>query len=216
MEENKNLLIGMDAPDFSANTTFGKINLCDYKGKWLILFSHPGDFTPVCTTEFIMFSKNYNEFKNRNCELLGLSIDTIPCHLEWINNINKSTGINVTFPIIADTDKSVSKKYNMFSNNLDTIRKVFFIDPNQKIRCILDYPKTCGRNIYEILRILDSLQNTDENNTYTPANWTPNQATIIPPPKTYNEMIENVNNTNNGTLKNCLNWYLCFNETIPN
>lgn len=207
----KRLMLGDDAPLFSANTTFGKINLNDYKGKWLILFSHPGDFTPVCTTEFLSFSKMYPEFKKRNCELLGLSIDSIPSHLAWINNILKTTGIQIPFPIIADRDMAIAKQYGMIAPNASstqTIRSVFFICPNQKIRAILEYPLTNGRNIGEILRLLDALQITDKEHVMTPANWLPGQPTIFPSPKTYQELIDNKNNINGF---NCIDWYLCFN-----
>lgn len=204
--------IGMNAPNFMANTTMGNIRLSDFNGKWLILFSHPGDFTPVCTTEFIAFSKMYPEFQKRNCNLLGLSIDSNPSHLSWVYNIYRSTGITVPFPIICDINMEISKMYGMISpsvSNTSTVRKVFIIDPNQVVRCILTYPMSCGRNICEILRILDSLQNTDNNGTSTPANWIPGQATIISPPNTYNQLMERVSEKDGFA---CLDWYLCFNE----
>lgn len=210
-----NLKIGDKAPLFNADTTFGKIKLSDYQGKWLILFSHPGDFTPVCTTEFLAFAKIYPEFKKRNCELLGLSIDSTASHLAWVNNIYKNTGINIPFPIIADRDMKISKMYSMIAPNItntQTIRSVFFICPKQTIRAILQYPITNGRNIAEILRLLDAMQFTDKNEFMTPANWLPNQPGIMPMPTTYNELMENQNNL---TGFNCIDWYLCFNSKTP-
>ena len=172
--------------------------------------------TPVCTTEFLAFAKMYPEFKKRNCELLGLSIDSTPSHLAWVNNIHKDTGINIPFPIIADRDMQIAKKYSMISpnvSNTQTIRSVFFICPKQTIRAILQYPMTNGRNIAEILRLLDAMQFTDKNGVMTPANWLPNQPGVMPMPKTYNELIEKQNNL---TGFNCIDWYLCFNSEIPN
>lgn len=212
---NYNLKIGDRAPRFNADTTFGNIKLSDYEGKWLILFSHPGDFTPVCTTEFLAFAKMYPEFKKRNCELLGLSIDSTPSHLAWVNNIHQNTGISIPFPIIADRDMQIAKKYSMISpnvSNTQTVRSVFFICPKQTIRAILQYPMTNGRNIAEILRLLDAMQFTDKKQIMTPANWLPNQPGIMPMPKTYSELMEKQNNL---TGFNCIDWYLCFNSEIP-
>lgn len=206
------VMIGDRAPNFTAKSTMGQIELTNYNGSWLILFSHPGDFTPVCTTEFIAFSKMYPEFQKRNCNLLGLSIDSNPSHLAWVYNIYKSTGISIPFPIISDLDMEISKRYGMIApnvSNTQTVRNVYIIDPNQNIRCILTYPMSCGRNIGEILRILESLQTTDRENVVTPANWIPTQATIIPAPQNYSELLERVNNKMGYA---CLDWYLCFNE----
>lgn len=210
---NENLRIGDKAPFFEADTTFGEIKLSDYEGKWLILFSHPGDFTPVCTTEFLAFAKMYPEFKKRDCELLGLSIDSSPSHLAWVNNIHKNTGIQIPFPIIADRNMEISKKYSMIAPNVSstqTIRTVFFICPKQTIKAILQYPMSNGRNIAEILRLLDAMQFTEKENTMTPANWLPMQPGILPAPKTYQELVENKNNINGF---NCIDWYLCFNNS---
>lgn len=209
------LRIGDKAPDFAANSTFGNLKLSDYLGKWVILFSHPGDFTPVCTTEFIAFSKANHEFENRNCRLIGLSIDSNPSHLAWVSNIHKTTGIEVPFPVISDLNMSISRKYGMIAPNISntqTVRNVFFIDPEQKIRCILQYPVSVGRNIGEILRILDSLQATDKESASTPANWLPGQPTIMQSPKTYCELMER---QNSAFGYNCIDWYLCFNQPMP-
>lgn len=158
----------------------------------------------------------YPEFQKRNCELLGLSIDSTPSHLAWVNNIQNSTGITIPFPIIADRDMQIARKYSMIAPNIDntqTVRSVFFICPDQTIRAILQYPMTNGRNIAEVLRLLDAMQFTDENKIMTPANWLPNQPGITPMPSTYDELVKKQNNL---TGFNCIDWYLCFNTNIPN
>lgn len=211
--ETKHLHIGDIAPRFNANTTLGEIKLSDYIGKWLILFSHPGDFTPVCTTEIVAFSKANQEFNERNCSLLGLSVDSNSSHLSWVNNIQKLTGITVPFPLISDQNMKIAKMYNMVSNNINdsqTVRNVIILDPKQRIRLILIYPMEIGRNIYEILRCVDALQESDKTNMVIPANWIPGTPTLNKAPKTYSELIERPKNPN----LNCLDWYLCFNNKI--
>lgn len=208
----KKIQIGDTAPNFTASTTFGDITLEDYKGKWVILFSHPGDFTPVCTTEFIAFAKMYNEFKNRNCELIGLSIDSTPSHLAWVYNIYQNTNIEIPFPLISDIDMKIAKMYGMISPNVSntkTVRSVFFIDPNQIVRAIFEYPMTNGRNIGEIIRLLDGMQLTDSDKVSTPANWLVGMPVVTPSPKNYNELKEKINNKNN---LYCMDWFLCFNK----
>ncbi len=203
--------LGSKAPNFSANTTHGPIKLSDYKGKWVVLFSHPGDFTPVCTTEFLCFAKYYPNFKKRNTELLGLSVDSNSSHLAWIYNIYKNTGVEIPFPIIDDRKMEISQLYGMISepmSDVATIRSVFIIDPNQILRTILYYPLTTGRNIPEIIRIIDALQTSDEQNVVTPANWLPGMPVILPPPKTYKELKERITSCSNN--KKCIDWYLCF------
>lgn len=158
----------------------------------------------------------YPEFQKRNCELLGLSIDSTPSHLAWVNNIHKNTGIQIPFPIIADRDMQIARRYSMIAPNVSdtqTVRSVFFICPKQTIRAILQYPMTNGRNVAEILRLLDAMQFTDEKNIMTPANWLPNQPGVVPMPKTYDELLKKQNNL---TGFNCIDWYLCFNTNIPN
>ena len=169
-------------------------------------------FTPVCTTEFIAFAKSYNEFKNRNCELLGLSIDSKASHLAWVHNIHKKTGIKIPFPVVSDASMEIAKKYNMISDNISstkTVRNVYIIDPEQNIRCILQYPMQNGRNIFEIIRILEAIQLTDKEQHYTPANWVKGSPTVIPPPKNYDNLLERLNSPN---YNNCIDWYLCFNS----
>ena len=206
--------LGMAAPDFYANTTFGPLKFSDLRGKWVVLFSHPGDFTPVCTTEFLAFTEVFSEFEERNVQLLGLSIDSTPSHLAWINSIYQSTGVQIPFPIIADRTGEIARQYGMIAPHVssqETVRNVYIIDPNQTIRAILIYPMTNGRNIYEILRLVDALQTTDRDKVSTPANWLPDQSVIIPPPKTYSELLQRQQKMQNGGLS-CKDWYLCYNN----
>ena len=208
--QDSTLTIGMKAPDFIADTTFGPAKMSDYSGKWVIFFSHPGDFTPVCTTEFIAFAKYYPEFVKRNATLLGLSIDSTPSHLAWVYSIYKMTGIQIPFPVVADRSMEIARMYGMLpagQNATQTVRSVFIIDPDQKIRAILLYPMTNGRNIPEILRLLDALQTSDSDSVVTPANWMPGQPVIVPYPKTYDELLERVKNPMGYS---CMDWYLCY------
>jgi len=199
--------VGEVAPSFEAVTTHGTLRLEDFKGSWLVLFSHPADFTPVCTTEFIAFSQAYPEFQKRGAELLGLSVDSVSSHIAWARNIQEKTGVKVPFPIIADLSKEVSIKYGMIhpgESKTETIRCVFIIDPNQVIRAILYYPLTTGRNISEILRIIDALQTTDKHGVATPANWQPGEKVIVPAPTTLEEAKERLKEE-----YECVDWYLC-------
>ncbi len=199
--------VGEVAPSFEAVTTHGTLRLEDFKGSWLVLFSHPADFTPVCTTEFIAFSQAYPEFQKRGAELLGLSVDSVSSHIAWTRNIQEKTGVKVPFPIIADLSKEVSVKYGMIhpgESKTETIRCVFIIDPNQVIRAILYYPLTTGRNISEILRIIDALQTTDKYGVATPANWQPGEKVIVPAPTTAEGAEERLKEG-----YECVDWYLC-------
>ena len=174
-------LIGDHAPEFHAMTTQGKIDFpADYKGSWVVLFSHPADFTPVCTTEFIALSKMNETFESLNTKLIGLSIDSLHSHLGWIKsiealNFNNEGKVKIPFPIIADISMNVARKYGMLQTvaNTQTVRAVFIIDPEGMIRTILYYPMSTGRNIPEIIRILQSLQLNDKTHYSTPANWQP-------------------------------------------
>jgi peroxiredoxin (alkyl hydroperoxide reductase subunit C) len=212
MEEVKEKVIslprlGDPAPDFEAVTSQGTIKLEDYKGSWLILFSHPADFTPVCTTEFMAFAEIYEELQKRGVELLGLSVDSVSSHIAWVRNVEEKTGVKIPFPIIADLSKEVTLRYGMIhpgQSKTETVRCVFVIDPNQIVRAILYYPLTTGRNMDEILRLVDALQTTDEHKVATPANWRPGDMVVVPPPNTQ-EMAEE-------RLKQgyeCIDWYLC-------
>ncbi len=204
--------IGMKAPDFSATTTFGNIKLSDYKGKWIVLFSHPGDFTPVCTTEFVAFANAYPQFQEKNTQLLGLSIDSNPSHLAWVSSIYSNTGIQIPFPVIADRTGEIAHLYGMvapYASNQETVRNVFFIDPEQTIRAILIYPLTNGRSIPEILRLLTALQTTDREHVVTPANWQPGQPALVPAAKTYQELMSRQLQPQTQGL-NCKDWYWCY------
>jgi len=199
MEEQTNIIprIGDLAPDFTAVTTKGKITLSDYaKDKWIVLFSHPADFTPVCTTEMSGFAERKDEFDALNTELMGLSIDSIHAHLAWVNNVRKNTGVYFDFPIIADIDMKVSKLYGMLQPNESetaAVRAVFFIDPSKKIRLVMYYPLNVGRNMDEILRVLEGLQISDANKVALPLNWTKGDRVIVPPPSNLEEMQERIN-----------------------
>lgn len=183
--------IGDTAPDFEAVTTKGKIKFSEYaKDKWTVLFSHPADFTPVCTTEMSGFAQRKSEFDALNTELMGLSIDSIHAHLGWVDNVKRNTGVYFDFPIIADIDMKVSKLYGMLQPNESetaAVRAVFFIDPDKKIRLIMYYPLNVGRNMDEILRALEGLQVSDEHKVALPLDWKKGDKVIVPPPKNLEE-----------------------------
>ncbi len=189
--------IGDIAPDFEAVTTAGRLRLSDYaKDKWLIMFSHPADFTPVCTTEMSGFAQRKSEFDALNTELLGLSIDSVHAHLGWVANVKEKTGVYFDFPIIADIDMKVSKLYGMLQPNESmtaAVRAVFFIDPSKKIRLVMYYPMNVGRNMDEILRALTALQTSDKYKVAMPLDWKPGDKVIVPPPKTLAEMEARMN-----------------------
>jgi len=175
------------APEFQALTTQGVKKLSDYKGKWVVLFSHPADFTPVCTTEFHGFASRADEFEKRNVQLIGLSIDSVHSHLAWLQDIERIFKIKVPFPVIADLDMKVAKSYGMVHPQASTtsaVRAVFVIDDKGVLRAMLYYPMSAGRNIAEILRLVDALQITDQYGTSTPANWNPGDAVVVPAPAT--------------------------------
>jgi len=197
MEDNKVITmprIGDQAPDSSASTTYGSIQFSAFnKGSWVVLFSHPADFTPVCTTEMSGFAVRHKEFKELNTKLLGLSIDSIHSHMAWVNNVKKNTGVLFDFPIIADIDMKVSKLYGMLQPNESetaAVRAVFFIDPEGKIRLIMYYPLNVGRNMDEIVRVLKALQTSDKHGVAMPLDWKPGDKVIVPPPKTVKDMEE--------------------------
>lgn len=211
---DNHLSLGMQAPDFSAITTFGPLQLSDYRGKWVVLFSHPGDFTPVCTTEFIAFAQAQPQFAAQNAQLLGLSIDSNPSHLAWVYAIYLTTGVEIPFPVIADRTGEIARLYGMIApdaSKQETVRNVFLIDPQQKIRAILIYPLTNGRSIPEILRLLTALQTTDKYQVVTPANWQPGQPVLVPPPQTYEALLKRQNDPKAQGL-NCKDWFLCGKE----
>ena len=204
--------IGDKAPNFTAKTTKGVIELDKYaKNKWLVLFSHPADFTPVCTTEMSGFAIRKEEFTELNTELVGLSIDSIHSHLAWVNNVREKTGVYLDFPIIADIDMKVSKLYGMLQPNESetaAVRAVFFIDPDKKIRLIMYYPLNVGRNMDEILRALKALQMTDKHKVAAPLDWQPGDKVIVPPPKNLNEMNQRLEDNSCERI----DFYLCKKE----
>lgn len=209
------LTLGRIAPNFTALTTQGIITLSDYRGKWVLLFSHPGDFTPVCTSEFISFAQLYPEFQKRNTELIGISVDSNPAHLAWFYNIYQFTGIIIPFPLIADREAEVANLYGLVAPDRiyeQSVRGVFLIDPNQRIRAILSYPATNGRNMYEILRLIDALQTTSEYNVLTPANWLPSDPVIVFPPSTFEGLMERANNDPEKSGLDCAQWYMCYKD----
>ena len=202
--------LGQPAPAFQAETTHGTIRLEDFKGSWLILFSHPADFTPVCTTEFVEFAKIAEPLGKRNAHLMGLSIDSTYSHIAWIRNIEQHFKVTIPFPVIADLNKEVATLYGMImpgESKTETSRCVFVIDPNQIIRAMIYYPLTTGRNMAEILRLIDALQTTDKHGVATPANWRPGDKVIVPPPKTIEAATERVK-----AGYECTDWYFCTKE----
>lgn len=175
------------APDFDAPTTDGRKTLDDYKGKWLILFSHPADFTPVCTTEFMAFAKRQDDFAALDAELLGLSIDSHYSHIAWMLNIKEKFGVEIGFPIIADLNMKVAQAYGMIqpgASDTAAVRATFIIDPEGVLRAMVYYPMNAGRSVDEIHRLLVALQTADENQCAMPENWKPGDPVIVPPPAT--------------------------------
>jgi peroxiredoxin (alkyl hydroperoxide reductase subunit C) len=186
--------IGDMAPDFEAVTTTGKIKFSDYnRGSWVILFSHPADFTPVCTTEMSGFALEKEFFAQHNTKLMGLSIDSIHAHIAWVNAVYEKTGVLFEFPIVADIDMSVSKLYGMLQpgeSETAAVRAVFIMDPEGKVRLIMYYPLNVGRNMEEIKRALLALQTSDQHKCAMPLNWTPGEKVIVPAPKTVEALQE--------------------------
>jgi len=211
-------LIGEKAPSFKAKTTQGMINFPeDYKGKWVVLFSHPADFTPVCTTEFYAFQKRYDEFKKLNVELIGLSIDQVFSHIKWIEWIKEKLGIEIRFPIIADDQGNIAKLYGMIhpGKGTNTVRAVFIIDPNGIIRAILYYPQEVGRNIDEILRMVKAFQVAEKNGVAIPANWPNNELigskVIIPPATSEKEAKERLEKAKKKEIE-AYDWWFAYKE----
>jgi len=191
-------------------TTHGKLKLEDFKGSWLVLFSHPGDFTPVCTTEFMAFAEKFEEFQKRNTQLLGLSVDSNPSHLAWVKNIQDKSGIKIPFPVIADGNREVAMKFGMIhpgQSTTATVRATFIIDPEGVLRLILYYPLTTGRNIDEILRCIDALQTADKYHVATPANWRKGEKVIVPAPTDQESLEQRLQEG-----YECMDWYLCKKE----
>lgn len=211
-------LIGETAPAFKAHTTQGPIEFPkDYQGKWVILFSHPADFTPVCTTEFMTFAKMQPEFKALNCELIGLSIDSPYSHIAWLRTIKEKikykdmAGVEINFPVIADIKMDVAKAYGMVqpgASDTQAVRAVFIIDPKAKIRAILYYPLSNGRNFQELKRLLIALQTSDKFGVATPADWQPGDDVIVPPPGSCGSAKERVTKPEPDTY--VVDWFMTF------
>lgn len=222
MEEVKEFyrmpLIGDAAPSFTATTTQGKINFPqDYKGKWVILFSHPADFTPVCTTEFLTFARMQQEFTDLNTELIGLSVDSLYAHIAWLRTIKEKIEFNgmknmeVKFPLIEDITMDVANKFGMIQpnqSNTQAVRAVFVIDPKGIIRTILYYPLSTGRNFDELKRIIQALQIADAEGVATPADWRPGDDLIVPPAGTCGKAADRMDTKSD--VDYCIDWFMCF------
>jgi peroxiredoxin (alkyl hydroperoxide reductase subunit C) len=198
------------APNFEAVTTHGVKKLDDYKGKWLVLFSHPADFTPVCTTEFIAFAKRAEDFKAVNTELLGLSIDSHYAHMAWVRNIKEKFDVDIPFPIIADLDMKVAKSYGMIhpgAADTSAVRATFIIDDKGVLRAMVYYPMSNGRSIDEFLRLVKAMQTSDANGIATPEGWQPGDKVIVPPPATSEAAEARMNEG-----YECVDWYFCKKE----
>jgi len=211
-------LIGEKAPSFKAKTTQGEIDFpkC-FEGKWVVFFSHPADFTPVCTTEFMTFASMQPEFEKRNCKLLGLSIDSIYAHIAWLRTIKEKIqykdmkNVEVTFPVIEDLKMDVSRAFGMLQPGASTtqaVRAVFIIDPKGIVRAILYYPLSNGRNMDEVMRLLIAMQTSDEHQIATPANWRPGDDVIVPPPGSCGVAKERTEKADPDVK--CLDWFMCL------
>ncbi len=203
--------LGAPAPPFEAVTTQGVIRLEDYAGNWLVLFSHPADFTPVCTTEILAFAGLQERLRTHHCELLGLSVDSVYSHIAWLRNLEETHGIRVGFPIIADLDRAVATRYGMVmpgESGTEATRCVFVIDDRQAVRAMLYYPLTTGRNTEEILRLVIALQASDACKVATPANWQPGEAVLLPPPVTQDGAEARLQEAE----FLCRDWYFCTRE----
>ncbi len=211
MSESRIPRILEHAPDFEAKSTHGVIRLSDYtsKGKWVLLFSHPSDFTPVCSTEFIEFAKRSDDFDRLNVQLIGVSIDSIYSHIAWVRDIEQFAGVQVKFPVIADLDQRVSQSYGLVHEAVSdtaTVRSVFVIDPKGNIRALLYYPMQLGRNVDELIRIFQALQTVDANGVSCPANWVPGEQVIVPAPATQEDAAKRTNG--GGVGMDVKSWYL--------
>lgn len=199
------------APDFEARTTQGQMRLSDYRGRWLLFFSHPADFTPVCTSEFVALQAAKPTFDQLNCDLLGLSVDSLYAHIAWVKDIEARFGVRISFPIIEDISMAVSRVYGMIHDGSATtaaVRSVFFIDPEGYIRALIHYPMNVGRSVEELLRVLQALQTSDDCQLATPEGWKPGEKAVLPPPLDQAEADER--SAMNGSA-----WYLTHAEAKP-
>ena len=208
---NRNYMprIGDAAPDFTCQTTHGEINFSNWQGNsWTILFSHPADFTPVCSTELTEFARRNKEFQDRDVKLIGLSIDSVHSHLAWTQNLKKILDVELPFPLIADLNTKVAQAYGMIhpdESEMMTVRALFVIDPKHKIRSVIYYPLNVGRNVDEVVRLVDALQTADKNSVACPVNWKPGEKVIVPPPKTEKDVRDRI-----GANYEMRDFYLCY------
>jgi len=200
--------LGGKAPDFEANTTHGPIKFSKWQnGRWVILFSHPADFTPVCTTEFVEFARRHDDLERKNVAIIGNSIDSHFSHIAWVRDIEKKFNVPIKFPVIADLDQKVASLYGMVHNPSSAtaaVRCVYFIDPKQLIRAMIYYPLNVGRNFDEIMRVVDALQTVDKHGVACPANWCPGDEVIVPPPATVQDAEKRVHDKE----LHVMDWYL--------
>ena len=199
------------APNFEAKSTHGMIRLSDYtsKGKWVMLFSHPADFTPVCSTEFIEFARRADEFDKLNVQLIGVSVDSVYSHIAWVRDMEQLAGVQIKFPVVADLDQKVSQSYGLVHEAVSetaTVRAVFAIDPKGNVRALLYYPMQLGRNVDELIRIFQALQTVDANGVSCPANWKPGDQVIVPAPATQEDAAKRTNG--GGAGLDIKSWYL--------
>ncbi len=213
--ETKMPLIGEKMPDLTVQTTHGKISIPgDYKGKWFILFSHPADFTPVCTTEFVAFQERYDEFKELDTELIGLSIDQVFSHIKWVQWIKENLNVEIKFPIIADDTGAVAKKLGIIhpAKGTNTVRAVFIVDPKGVIRAIMYYPQELGRNMDEFVRMIKAFKISDREGVAMPANWPNNELVkdhvIISPAGDEKTANERLKSAEKGEFE-CFDWWFC-------
>lgn len=217
MSEGRIPRILEQAPNFEAKSTHGTIRLSDYtsRGKWVMLFSHPSDFTPVCSTEFIEFAKRSDRFDKLNVQLIGVSIDSVPSHIAWVRDLEQMSGVPIRFPVIADLDQKVSKAYGLVHEAVSdtaTVRAVFAIDPKGLIRALLYYPQQLGRNVDELLRIFQALQTADANTVSTPVDWLPGDEVVVPAPATTADAARRTSGSGAGL--NVKSWYLSTKELV--
>lgn len=215
MSEGRIPRILEQAPDFEAKSTHGAIRLSDYtsRGKWVMLFSHPSDFTPVCSTEFIEFAKRSDHFERLNVQLIGVSIDSVPSHIAWVRDLEQMSGVPIKFPVIADLDQKVSQAYGLVHEAVSdtaTVRAVFAIDPRRNIRALLYYPQQLGRNVDELVRIFQALQTVDANSVSTPVDWVPGDHVVVPAPATTADAARRT--SGGGAGLDVKSWYLSTKE----
>lgn len=206
------ITIGRIAPDFTASSSQGPITLSQYRGKWVVLFYEPGDFYATATTELIAFEQLRSEFEKRNVQLVGVTIDSNLADLEWLYDIYLKTGIKISYPLISDRNAEIASLYDIINpDNIYevSVRDVFIIGPSQTIRAVVTYPLTSGLNIYELLRLIDSLEVYDQYNVYTPSNWMPGDPVLTPSPNTLDELIARVDEQSEMNI-NCISWYTCY------